>query len=91
MSKNEFINTLNVSGYVTNKKARELYIDKINNKDKYDQDDIIHAYRWFQDAVEKIQWQNYKRQCGRLTNGFQSKRFKQSSRMGSDHYYGSYE
>ena len=76
----EFKKTLKESGYITRKKAIEYYVENVNVKKNYDSTDIIDAYRWFNEKVDWINYCEYRRD----EMGSTTKRYKQSSRMGSD-------
>jgi len=80
MNKENFTKLLKDCGYITNKKAIELYCDKINNKKEYVEDDFIEGYRWFQEKLDWLEWLDYRRN----EMGATTKRYRQSSRMGSD-------
>ena len=82
MNIEQFKKILKESGYITKKEAIQLYTEKVNIKNKYTQDDIIHAYRWFEEKVDWINWLEYRRDV----MGATTKRYKQSERMGSDSF-----
>ena len=82
MNVDEFKKALEYGGYIPIKKGREIYVEKVNKKNEYDTNDIIHAYRWYWDSLEKSA--NAERR--RNLMGGKTKRYKQTDRMGSDRY-----